>query len=60
VSPELATALLAGIATIIAALAIGFVRLIREMRPNSGSTMRDRIDRIEKRVDEIYLLIAKG
>lgn len=57
-TPDLATALLGGIAAIIGALTIGFARILKEFKKNSGSTMRDRIDRIEERVDEVYRILA--
>ena len=35
-------------------------KFLSELRPNSGSSMKDQITRLEERVDAIYLLIAKG
>lgn len=34
-------------------------KFLSELRPNSGSSMKDQITRLEERVDAIYLLIAK-
>ena len=33
-------------------------KFLSELRPNSGSSMKDQITRLEERVDSIYLLIA--
>jgi len=33
-------------------------KFLSELRPNSGSSMKDQITRLEQRVDDIYLLIA--
>jgi hypothetical protein len=54
---------------------VGFTSAIRwlvkhylsELKPNSGSSMRDavninteRLDRVEQRVDQIYLILCEG
>jgi hypothetical protein len=49
-------------ATIVASFA-GSVRwlvkhYLTELKPNSGSSMRDGLDRLEKRVDSLYELVA--
>jgi hypothetical protein len=49
-------------ATIVASFA-GSVRwlvkhYLAELKPNSGTSMRDSVDRLEKRVDSLYELIA--
>jgi hypothetical protein len=64
----------AGFAVAIMTLLIGFTSAIRwlvkhylsELKPNSGSSMRDavninteRLDRVEQRVDQIYLILCK-
>jgi hypothetical protein len=37
------------------------IHYLQEMKPNSGSSMRDEIKRLETRVDKIYeLLVHKG
>ena len=33
-------------------------KFLSELRPNSGSSIKDQITRLEERVDDIYLLIA--
>jgi len=65
----------AGFAVAIMTLLAGFTAAIRwlvqhylsELKPNSGGSMRDavninteRLDRVEQRVDQIYLLLSKG
>ena len=64
----------AGFAVAIMTLLAGFTAAIRwlvqhylsELKPNSGSSMRDavninteRLDRVEQRVDQIYLLLCQ-
>jgi len=31
---------------------------LTELKPNSGSSMRDSLDRLERRVDELFTIIA--
>jgi hypothetical protein len=65
----------AGFAVAIMTLLVGFTTAIRwlvkhylsELKPNSGSSMRDavninteRLDRVEQRVDQIYLILCEG
>lgn len=33
-------------------------KFLSELKPNSGSSMKDQITRLEERVDDIYLLLA--
>jgi hypothetical protein len=33
-------------------------KFLSELKPNSGSSMKDQITRLEERVDSIYLLLA--
>ena len=33
---------------------------LAELRPNGGSSMKDQINRLEKRVDDLFLLISKS
>ena len=33
---------------------------LNELRPNGGSSVKDQVNRLEMRVDEIYTLLAKG
>jgi hypothetical protein len=32
---------------------------LQELKPNSGSSMKDQLTRLEQRVDELYSLIVK-
>jgi hypothetical protein len=65
----------AGFAVAIMTLLAGFTTAIRwlvkhylsELKPNSGSSMRDavninteRLDRVEQRVDQIYLILCES
>lgn len=60
-TPENWAALLVSIMTIV----IGFSAAIRwlvkhylsELRPNSGSSLRDSVDRLERQVEEIYRIL---
>ena len=33
---------------------------LNELRPNGGSSVKDQVNRLEMRIDEIYALLAKG
>ena len=33
---------------------------LAELRPNGGSSMKDQINRLEKRVDDLFILISKS
>ena len=59
----------AGLAVAIFTMTAGFASLIRwmvkhylaELKPNSGSSLRDSVDRLERQVEEIYrILITRG
>jgi ATP-dependent protease HslVU (ClpYQ) peptidase subunit len=65
----------AGFAVAVMTLVAGFTAAIRwlvqhylsELKPNSGSSMRDavninteRLDRVEQRVDQIYLILSEN
>ena len=55
----------AALAVSITTLVIGFAASVRwlvkhylsELRPNSGSSLRDSVDRLEERVDRIYEML---
>jgi hypothetical protein len=32
---------------------------LQELKPNGGSSVKDQVNRLESRVDEIYLLLCK-
>jgi len=56
----------AGIAVAVTTIVASFAGSVRwlvkhyltELKPNSGSSMRDALDRLEKRVDGLYDLLA--
>jgi hypothetical protein len=55
----------AGLAVAVFTLTAGFASLIRwmvkhylaELKPNSGSSLRDSVDRLERQVEEIYRIL---
>ena len=57
----------AGIAVSIMTLIIGFTGSVRwlvkhylsELRPNGGGSVKDQVNRLEARVDEIYRLLCE-
>lgn len=57
----------AALAVSIMTLLVGFATAIRflvkhylsELKPNGGSSVADRLNRVERRVDEIYLLLIE-
>lgn len=63
-NPEIIAALFAGAVSVIGAFFAFFKWMINkflsELRPNSGSSMKDQITRLEKRVDEIFILLAEN
>jgi hypothetical protein len=50
------------ISTLIGSLAVSIRWLVKhylsELRPNSGSSLRDSVDRLEQRVDRIYEILC--
>lgn len=57
----------AGVAVGVVSIVGGFATAIRwlvkhylhELVPNSGSSLKDKVNRLESRVDEIYLLLVE-
>ena len=57
----------AGVAVAVITVIGGFATAIRwlvkhylhELVPNSGSSLKDKVNRLESRVDEIYLLLVE-
>jgi len=54
-------------AGVIAVLSGGLIALrflvrgwLNELRPNGGSSMKDQLTRLEKRVDDLFILISKS
>jgi len=52
-----------GVCSIATALLLALRWVIKsylsELKPNSGSSMKDQLNRLEKRVDELFVLISK-
>ena len=62
-NPEIIAALFAGAASILGAF-FAFSKwmiskFLSELKPNSGSSMKDQVTRLEQRVDDIYSILAK-
>jgi len=62
-NPEIIAAVFAGAVSILGAF-FGFskwmiTKFLSELKPNSGSSMKDQITRLESRVDDIYTILAK-
>lgn len=59
-SPEVITAL-GGVLTGILVAFFAFMRfVIKELKPNGGSSLKDQVNRLEQRVDEIYNILLSG
>lgn len=67
-NPEIVAALVAAIGGIATAIKMGITRILKkveimlgELRPNGGSSIKDQINRLDHRIDEIYkILLNKG
>jgi hypothetical protein len=63
-SPELLTALAAAITSIlgvnIALIKWLINKFLSELRPNGGNSLKDQVNRLEKRVDDIYEILAQS
>jgi len=62
-NPEIIAAIFAGSVTILGTF-FGFSKWIiskflSELKPNSGSSIKDQVTRLEKRIDDIYTILAK-
>jgi hypothetical protein len=53
-----------GVCSIATALLLGLRWVIKsylsELKPNSGSSMKDQLNRLEKRVDDLFTIISKS
>ncbi len=62
-SPNELVAFGVGVISIASALLLALRWVIKsflsELKPNSGSSMKDQITRLEQRVDELFTLISK-
>ena len=54
----------AGVISVLSGVLIGLRFLVKgwlnELRPNGGACMKDQITRLEKRVDDLFILISKS
>lgn len=62
-NPETISAVFVGVVSILGAF-FGFSKwmiskFLSELKPNSGSSMKDQITRLESRIDDIYTILAK-
>jgi hypothetical protein len=57
-------AIAVGISTLLTTLLLALRWVIKsylsELKPNSGSSIKDQINRLEKRVDDLFILISKS
>jgi hypothetical protein len=62
-SPNELVAFGVGVSAIASSLLLGLRWVIKsylsELKPNSGSSMKDQISRLEQRVDDLFVLISK-
>ena len=53
----------AGVCAVLSAVVVGLRFLVKgwlnELRPNGGLSMKDQLTRLEKRVDDLFVLISK-
>ncbi len=53
----------AGVIAVLSGVLVGLRFLVKgwlnELRPNGGSSMKDQLTRLEKRVDDLFILISK-
>ena len=63
-SPDQWASFGAGVIAVLSGVLIGLRFLVRgwlnELRPNGGASMKDQITRLEKRVDDLFILISKS
>jgi len=63
-SAESWVAIAVGICSVSTTLLLGLRWVIKsylsELKPNSGSSIKDQINRLEKRVDDLFILISKS
>ena len=55
----LAVGVCAGCTSLLFALRWVIKSYLQELKPNSGSSMKDQLTRLEQRVDDLYSLIVK-
>ena len=63
-SPDQWVSFGAGVIAVLSGVLIGLRFLVKgwlnELRPNGGASMKDQITRLEKRVDDLFILISKS
>lgn len=63
-SPSEMAGFVAGVISVLSGVLIGLRFLVKgwlnELRPNGGQSMKDQITRLEKRVDDLFVLISKS
>ena len=63
-SVESWVAIAVGVSTLLTSFLLALRWVIKaylaELRPNGGSSMKDQINRLEKRVDDLFVLISKS
>jgi len=56
-------AICAAITTVFTGFAVGLRFLVKgwlnELRPNGGSSIKDQINRLERRVDELFVILTR-
>jgi hypothetical protein len=56
-------AICAAITTVFTGFAVGLRFLVKgwlnELRPNGGSSIKDQINRLERRVDDLFVLLSR-
>jgi hypothetical protein len=56
-------AICAAITTVLTAFTLGLRFLVKgwlnELRPNGGSSIKDSINRLERRVDELFVILSR-
>ena len=57
-------AIAVGVCSVTTTLLLGLRWVIKsylsELKPNSGSSIKDQMNRLEKRVDDLFILISKS
>lgn len=63
-SVESWVAIAVGVSTLLTSFLLALRWVIKaylaELRPNGGSSIKDQINRLEKRVDDLFILISKS
>lgn len=63
-SPTDIATLAVAVSTLVGSFAYGVKWLVQhylaELKPNSGSSLKDQVNRLEERMDEIYSLLIAG